>query len=202
MEVAIRSATRRSSSVVREKVLDAAYGLFSRQGIRAVGVDAIIARAGVAKMTFYRHFPSKEDLVLAFLERREQLWTREWLEKQIKQRAPTPREQLMVIFDLFEEWFQRDDFEGCSFIATMLEMSGSGDNKVLTATRSHLAHIRLLLQGLAEEAGLREPAELAWNLQLIMAGSIVARGYGDDDAARRARSSAEGLIAMAAGSPA
>src|SRR3977135_4369289 len=121
MEVAIRSATRRSSSVVREKVLDAAYGLFSRQGIRAVGVDAIIARAGVAKMTFYRHFPSKEDLVLAFLERREQLWTREWLEKQIKQRATTPREQLIAIFDLFEEWFERDDFEGCPFISAMLE---------------------------------------------------------------------------------
>lgn len=187
-------ATRRSSAVVREKLVDAAYELFSRQGIRAVGVDTIIARAGVAKMTFYRHFPSKEDLVVAFLERREQLWTREWLEQEIKRRATTPREQLLAIFELFEEWFQRDDFEGCSFIGTMLETSGNGEGRVLSATRRHLANVRLLVERLAQEAGLREPKELAWNLQLIMAGSIVAAGYGDTLAARRARRSAEMLI--------
>jgi AcrR family transcriptional regulator len=195
-------ATRRSSAVVREKLVDAAYELFSRQGIRAVGVDTIIARAGVAKMTFYRHFPSKEDLVLAFLDRREQLWTREWLEAEIKRRATTPRGQLVAIFDLFEEWFLRDDFEGCSFIGTMLETSGNAESRVLDATRAHLAKIRLLVQGLAEEAGLREPAELAWSVQLIMAGSIVAAGYGDTGAARRARRSAEMLIDAAANSPA
>ena len=187
-------ATRRSSAVVREKLVDAAYELFSRQGIRAVGVDTIIARAGVAKMTFYRHFPSKEDLVVAFLERREQLWTREWLEQEIKRRATTPREQLLAIFELFEEWFQRDDFEGCSFIGTMLETSGNGEGRVLSATRRHLANVRLLVERLAQEAGLREPKELAWNLQLIMAGSIVAAGYGDTLAARRARRSAKMLI--------
>jgi len=194
-------ATRRSSAVVREKLVDAAYELFSRQGIRAVGVDTIIARAGVAKMTFYRHFPSKEDLVVAFLERREQLWTREWLEQEIMRRATTPREQLLAIFELFEEWFQRDDFEGCSFIGTMLETSGNAEGRVLSATRRHLANVRLLVQHLAEEAGLREPKELAWNLQLIMAGSIVAAGYGDTLAARRARRSAEMLIDAAAKSP-
>jgi AcrR family transcriptional regulator len=201
MEV-ISVATRRSSAVVREKLVDAAYELFSRQGIRAVGVDTIIARAGVAKMTFYRHFPSKEDLVLAFLDRREQVWTREWLEAEIKRRATTPREQLLAIFDLFEEWFQRDDFEGCSFIDTMLETSGNAESRVLVATRSHLAKIRLLVQGLAVEAGLREPRELAWSVQLIMAGSIVAASYGDPEAARRARRSAEMLIDAAAKSPA
>lgn len=190
-------APRRSSTVVREKLVDAAYELFSRQGIRAVGVDTIIARAGVAKMTFYRHFPSKEDLVLAFLERREQLWTREWLEHEIKQRAATPRDQLLAIFDLFDEWFRRDDFEGCSFIMTMLETFGTEDSKVLTAARLHLANIRLLVQRLAEEGGLPEPRELARNLQLVMAGSIVAAGYGDAKAAQRARRAAEVLIEMA-----
>jgi len=195
-------ATRRSSALVREKLVDAAYELFSRQGIRAVGVDTIIASAGVAKMTFYRHFPSKDDLVLAFLDRREQVWTREWLEEEIKRRATTPREQLLAIFELFEEWFQRDDFEGCSFICTMLETSGNAESKVLSATRAHLAKLRLLVQGLAEEAGLREPRELAWNMLLIMAGSIVAAGYGDSKAARRARRSAEVLIDAAVQSPA
>lgn len=201
MEV-ISVATRRSSAVVREKLVDAAYELFSRQGIRAVGVDTIIARAGVAKMTFYRHFPSKEDLVLAFLDRREQVWTRGWLEEEIKRRASTPRDQLLTIFELFEEWFQRDDFEGCSFIDTMLETQGNPESRVLSATRSHLAKIRLLVQSLAVEAGLREPRELAWSVQLIMAGSIVAARYGDPEAARRARRSAEMLIDAAAKPPA
>jgi AcrR family transcriptional regulator len=196
----VRLVARRSSAAVREKLVEAAYELFGRQGIRAVGVDTIIERAGVAKMTFYRHFPSKEDLVLAFLDRRDQLWTREWLEKEIKQRATTPREQLLVIFDLFEEWFQRDDFEGCSFIRTMLETFGPKENKVLSAARWHLANIRHLVQGLAEEAGLREPDELARNVQLLMAGSIVAAGYGDTQAARRARRAAEVLIELAADS--
>ena len=195
-------ATRRSSAVVREKLVDAAYELFSRQGIRAVGVDTIIARAGVAKMAFYRHFPSKEDLVLAFLDRRERVWTHEWLEDEIKRRAATPREQLLAIFELFEEWFQRDDFEGCSFIDTMLETSGNPESRVLSASRAHLAQVRLVVQGLAVEAGLQEPRELAWNMQLIMAGSIVAAGYGDPEAARRARHSAEMLIDAATESPA
>lgn len=100
----------------RERVLAVAYDLFSRRGIRAVGVDSIIGQAGVAKMTFYRHFPSKNDLILAFLQRREELWTHRWVEDEVKRRASAPSERLLTIFDVFHEWFQRSDFEGCSFI--------------------------------------------------------------------------------------
>src|SRR5438552_243706 len=77
-------------SQARERVLTAAYDLFSRQGVRAVGIDTIIARADVAKMTFYHHFRSKDDLVLAFLERREQLWPHHWLKAEVTPRATTP----------------------------------------------------------------------------------------------------------------
>jgi hypothetical protein len=73
------SASGEENSEARERVLAAAYDLFSHKGVRGVGVDSIIASAGVAKMTFYRHFPAKENLVLAFLRRREQLWTLGWL---------------------------------------------------------------------------------------------------------------------------
>lgn len=100
----------------RERVLAVAYDLFSRRGIRAVGVDNIIGQAGVAKMTLYRHFPSKNDLILAFLQRREELWTHRWVEDEVKRRASAPSERLLTIFDVFHEWFQRSDFEGCSFI--------------------------------------------------------------------------------------
>src|SRR5918996_5556738 len=99
---------------VRERILDTSYELFSQRGVRAVGVDELIERAGVAKATLYRHFPSKDDLVVAFLERREQRWTREWVEAEATRRASDPEGQLLAIFDAFDEWFRRKDFEACS----------------------------------------------------------------------------------------
>lgn len=98
----------------RERLSRAAYELFSREGVRSVGVDAVIAQAGTAKMTLYRNFPSKDDLILEFLRRREQLWTREWLQAESRRRGETPRDQLLAIFDVFSEWFSQPDFEGCS----------------------------------------------------------------------------------------
>src|SRR5713101_3141881 len=76
-----------TGSDARERILEAAYDLFSREGIRAVGIDSIIERSGVARMTLYRHFRSKDDLVLAFLERREARWTRDWLQREAERRA-------------------------------------------------------------------------------------------------------------------
>ena len=85
----------------RERISRAAYELFSREGVRTVGVDAVIARAGTAKMTLYRNFPSKDDLIIDFLRRREELWTRDWLKAESTRRGQTPREQLLSIFDVF-----------------------------------------------------------------------------------------------------
>src|SRR6201993_3328360 len=81
----------------RERISRAAYELFSREGVRAVGVDAVVARAGTAKMTLYRNFTSKDDLILDFLRRREQLWTHEWLEAESQRRGTSPRERLLAI---------------------------------------------------------------------------------------------------------
>jgi AcrR family transcriptional regulator len=83
-----RSGAGRNSG--RERVLETAYRLFSRHGTRAVGVDRIIAESGVAKMTLYRNFASKDDLILAFLELREERWTRGWLQDTVEARAATP----------------------------------------------------------------------------------------------------------------
>src|SRR3984885_15941677 len=79
----------------RERLLTAAYELFSQHGVQAVGVDAIIERSGVARPTMYAHFNSKQELVLSFLDRREQVWTRDWLQAESARRARTPREQLL-----------------------------------------------------------------------------------------------------------
>jgi AcrR family transcriptional regulator len=185
-------AHRSKPSTARERVLTTAYDLFARRGIRGVGVDTIIDQAGVAKMTFYRHFPSKDDLVLAFLQRREQLWTREWLEAAVKSRAAAPRERLLAIFDVFDEWFQRDDFEGCSFINVLIEMSEPG-HPVKEASAAHLANIRVFLYALAADAGAAQPDDFARKWHILMKGSIIAAGEGDRLAARRARAVA-GLL--------
>jgi AcrR family transcriptional regulator len=176
----------------RERVLSTAYELFARNGIRAVGVDRIVREAGVAKMTLYRHFPSKDDLVVAFLELREQRWTREILEAGAKRLGANPEEQLLALFDVLDVWFRRTDFEACSFINVLLEMGPQ--HPAGRAAVDHLANVRALMRALAEEAGLRDPAAFAYLLQILMKGAIIAAAEGDTDAAPRAQSIARLLV--------
>jgi AcrR family transcriptional regulator len=184
----------RAVGEARQRILDTAYTLFSRRGVRAVGVDEVIERAGVAKATLYRHFSSKDDLVLAFLEQREQLWTRDWVEAEARRRGATPEEQLLAIFDLFHEWFQREDFEGCSFVNVLLEFGGTNGHALGRAAAGHLENIRSVVHALAEEAGLRDPTSFALSWHILMKGSIVQAGEGDQQAAKRAQAIAQLLI--------
>ena len=169
----------------RERILMAAYELFAQHGIAAVGVDTIVARSCVAKMTLYRHFESKERLVLAFLERREALWTRQWLEAEIMIRGKSPTERLLAIFDVFDGWFQEPDFEGCSFINVLLEATPNGP--VHQAAAAHLAKIRTILLNQAQEAGLADPERFAQTWHFLMKGCIVSANEGNRQAARQAR---------------
>jgi AcrR family transcriptional regulator len=177
----------------RERILDAAYELFSKRGIRAVGTEEVLAKAGVAKSTLYRHFPSKEALVLAFLQRREQRWTREFVLAEARRRGSTPRERLLAIFDVFDDWFHRDDFEGCSFINVLLEM-GDLDSPLGKASAAHLEYIRSVVRTLAEEAGVQDSETFAHSWHILMKGSIVAAGEGDELAGKRARAMGEDLL--------
>jgi AcrR family transcriptional regulator len=177
----------------RQRILDSAYELFSRRGVRATGIDEVIKNASVAKATLYRHFSSKDELVLAFLQQREQLWTKGWVEKEARRRGDTPEEQLLAIFDLFHEWFQKDDFEGCSFINVLLEMNDR-TTTIGKASAEHLNTIRSVIRSLAEEARLREPEQFAHSWHILMKGSIVAAGEGDRDAAARAQAMGRLLI--------
>src|SRR5438309_3531543 len=180
------SRPTRTSSKARERILEAAYDLFSRRGIRAVGIDDIVERSGVARMTLYRHFASKDALVLAFLERREELWTRDWLQREVERRALEPDQRLLAIFDVFDGWFQQADFEGCSFINVLLEMPDPA-HVLNDASRQYLARIRAYVQRLAADAGVTHPESFARQWHILMKGSIVAAGEGDRLAARRAR---------------
>jgi AcrR family transcriptional regulator len=177
----------------RQRILDTAYDLFSRRGLRGVGVDEVIERAGVAKATLYRHFPSKDHLALAFLQEREQLWTLGWVEAEARKRGSTPEEQLLAIFDLFDEWFHREDFEACSFINVLLELN-SRTHPVGNACVAHLENIRAVLRTLAEEAGIEDTDGFARTFHILMKGSIVSAAEGDADAAKRAQAVARLVI--------
>jgi AcrR family transcriptional regulator len=170
----------------RMRILDAAYDLFSRRGIRGVGIDAVIAQSGVSRMTLYRHFRTKEELVLAYLDQREQVWTRGWLQAEVERRTDDPRERLLAIFDVFDGWFHQPEFEGCAFINVMLESADDRD-RIYDACNVYLANIREFLQGLARAAGIADPEGFARQWHILMKGSIVAAGEGDQGAAKRAQ---------------
>jgi AcrR family transcriptional regulator len=177
----------------RDRILETAYDLFSRHGIRAVGVDRIVSESGVAKMSLYRHFPSKEHLVLTFLQERERRWTNEWLRAEAELRADTPGGRLLAIFDVFDEWFAIEDFEGCTFINVLLEFDDRA-HPVRQASVEHLRNIRTFLRELTAEAGASDPETLAHQWHILMKGSIVAAGEGDRLAAVRARQVGELLL--------
>jgi AcrR family transcriptional regulator len=176
----------------RERAIQAAYELFGREGTRAVGVDTVIARAGIAKMTLYRNFSSKDSLILAFLDRRAERWTQDWLRGGTERLATTPAGRLLAVFDLLDEWFAEPDFEGCAFIRVLLESNDAG-SEVRQATVRHLADVRTLFAGLAAEAGISsiDGADsvdtFARQWHLLVKGAIVSALEGDEQAGARAK---------------
>jgi AcrR family transcriptional regulator len=191
MNVTLEAAANRKSPV-RERILMTAYDLFARRGVRDVGINELVDRAGITKATLYRHFPSKDDLVVAFLELRERRWTRGWVEAEARRRGTTPEEQLLAIFDLFDEWFHRDDFEACSFINVLLELRAA--HPAGRASIEHLENIRSVVRQLAEEASLSDPDSFARSWHILMKGSIVSAAEGDPNAAQLAKAMARRLI--------
>ena len=177
----------------RERIDRAAYALFSRHGTKSVGIDAVLERAGVAKATLYRHYRTKDELILGFLRRREQVWTEDWLVGELQRRARTPKQRLLAMFDVFDGWFRKPDFEGCSFVKVMLEHSAPG-HPVRQAAAQQLAAIRELIASLAREAGVRDAESFARQWQIILKGAIVSAFEGDLEAARRAKEVAALLL--------
>lgn len=189
MEVAQARRRRRTSSDARDRILRSAYRLFSAQGVAQVGVDTIVADSGCAKASLYNNFASKEALALAFLEERELVWTRGWLEEEVRRRTSDPEARLLAIFELFGEWFAKKAFEGCSFINVLLE--SEFNSPVHRAASRHLANIRSILRGFAIDAGLDDSDGFAQSWHILMKGSIVAAYEGNrnaaDDAIKAAR---------------
>lgn len=183
--VSSRNGAGRRPRKARERLVRAAYDLFNKKGITAVGIDAVLARSGCAKASLYANFKSKEDLAVAYLDLRGELWTRGWLQSELDRRAADPKTRLMAIFDIYDGWFRQKSFEGCAFINALLEMRADG--RVREAAEEHLAKLRTLIASLAEEAGLKDPREFARIWHMLMKGALVAACEGDRNAALGAK---------------
>jgi AcrR family transcriptional regulator len=176
----------------RERLLDTAYELFSRRGIRGVGIEEVIEHAGVAKATLYRHFASKDDLVLAFLELRHQGWTDDIQLAQTRHTDGGPEQRLLAIFDVLDERFHSKDFDAYLFFNALVEMGA--DHPAGQASVRHVEHIRSMVRQLADEAGLRDTDDFARSWHILMKGSVIAAAEGDPDAAEHAKAMARSLI--------
>jgi AcrR family transcriptional regulator len=183
---------RRPDRGPRERLLDTAYELFSRRGIRGVGIEEVIARADVAKATLYRHFRSKDDLVLAFLERRHQHWIRDIQKAQTRHSDGQPEERLLAIFDVLGERFRSEELDTYLFFNALLEMGA--DHPAGRASVRHVEQIRSVVRQLADEAGLRDTDDFARSWHILMKGSVIAAAEGDLAAAEHAKAMARSLI--------
>ena len=154
------------------EVQKASYDLFLQRGVRAVGINEIISTAGVAKASFYSHFPSKNELIMAFLSRRRELFTVGYLGVESRERGDSPQDQLLAIFDIFDEWFQTEDFAGCPYIRALVEM-GAGD-AVGAASAQYLRDMRDEVKDAAVAIGLTDPEDFAECWMILLQGSVVA----------------------------
>lgn len=156
---------------VRERILETACELFYREGIQNVGIDRIIAESGVAKMSLYNHFNSKDALIEAFLRQRDQQW-RQWFAARVEQLSSDPRQKLLIMFDVLQEWFEEPNFRGCAFINATVELANP-DHSGYQAALDHQQEVYGYILSLVKKGGFSPAAQLTQQLQLLVQGAIV-----------------------------
>lgn len=182
----------------RERILDTATDLFYERGVNNVGIDLVIEKSDVAKMTLYRQFGSKDDLVVAFLDRINTKW-----ESWLRERVSTPRIRVqarpLAVFDALAEWFETPSFHGCPFITTAAEFKDP-QHPVHQAAWRFKKGLLTYLQELLRDAGYTRSARLADQLLLLIDGALVrAAMEGNAEAARAAKAAAAVLLRAQAG---
>ncbi len=182
-----------ASQEFREKIIEAASRLFLRYGFHATGVDTIVAEAGVAKMTLYKHFNSKEALIVEVLNRNSDAWM-SWLGDRVDAIGDTPRRRALAVFDAFQEWFAQPDFCGDMFQCASAEFSET-ENPVHLAARAHHDRFSQYLIDLCTAAECRRPETSGRRLAIIAAGAIAtAIVTRRPEVAREARKVAKAVV--------
>lgn len=185
--------TGRGGVPAAERVLRAASELFYREGIRAVGVDAIAAEAGVTKKTLYEKFGSKDDLVAAYLRDRDVRW-REWL-RGVVEGCSGPKERLLATFDGLEGWMEREGPRGCGFVNAYAEFADP-NHPARGAVLEQKQWLREYLREFASRAGAGDPEDIARKLLMLHEGATIAYSLGmDPGAAQRSKQAALAMLA-------
>ncbi len=184
------------SSPKRDHLMATAWRLFYRDGFRAVGIDLILAEAGVAKMTLYNHFSSKEELIVALLEKRDRE-LRTSMAATVEAAGKSPAKRLLAVFDWLEAWFGSPDFNGCVFIRALSEYP-EATHAIHRTAWNHKVAVKEMLAQLCTAAGASNPAGLSETLSLLIDGAIVAaHGTRKTGSARSARATAAILLKLA-----
>ncbi len=182
----------------KDELVSKSITAFNEGGFHALGMDALAARIGLSKTSIYNHFPTKEALIAAALEERDQLF-RARFDRAQAAAAPDPRSQFLSIFDALALWFAADDFRGCMFIKAAAEFQDAGAEIYQLATR-HKQAMEAMVLSLAAKTGTSDPARLARSAMLLMEGAIVLAQMGvGGDPARDARRAAEDLLDISPG---
>jgi AcrR family transcriptional regulator len=180
------------ASDLRQRVLAAAYPLILQHGVKDLGWDNIEAASGVSREYVEQEFGSRDEVVRQCLDIREREWTLGKVQAGARARGKTPEERLLAIFDVFDEWFHRDDYEACTFINVLVEMGKT--HPLGRSSIEHLQTIRGIIATLAREANFRNPEEFAFSWHVLMKGSIINATEGDAEAALRAKDMGRDLI--------
>jgi AcrR family transcriptional regulator len=157
---------------LQQRLLDAAAELFYSRGIKATGIDAIVKLAGTNKMTLYHHFSSKDDLVLAFLRKRDADFT-QWFVEQLNNKAEHPKDKILAIFDVIEDWMSTPTFRGCAFINAAAEFPVEG-NPVHQLSAEFYDKFAGFIYSLAQECGIVACDRFAVQITLLVEGAIVS----------------------------
>ncbi|CAI1530318.1 Uncharacterized HTH-type transcriptional regulator yxaF [Serratia quinivorans] len=153
----------------RQRILLTAHDLFYRDGIRATGIDRIISESGVAKVTFYRHFPSKNELIEAFLAYRHDQWL-SWFSRSLEQHATRRGDVMLALVPCLEEWFSSPHYRGCAFINTAVELAEMLPESLKIA-RLHKKQMAEVIASYLPTSSERE--QRAEMLSMLIDGAIV-----------------------------
>ena len=177
----------------REQLIQTALELFSRHGFHAVGIDTILQQSGVAKRTLYNHFKSKNELILAVLRYHDERF-RNFFMRAVEGAADNPKDRLLAVFDVAEEWFNQEDFYGCLYVGAAAEYPEK-DTPISHTCRDFKGLILEYIRGLAQEAGLEHPGPLAEQLLLLLEGAITMAQINHSSlSAKQAKNAAKVLI--------
>lgn len=166
----------------RDEIVQKALDAFSRNGFRATGMDRLVAETGISKTSMYKHFKTKEDLIVAALKLRAEQFN-SWAFKRAESLGATPKEQLLAFYDALDEWFNEEAFKSCMFIKASSEYL-EPTHAIHRQTVEQRITMLLKLTGLVKAAGLKNPDQIARQLMILQEGAIVTAhfGYSEDPA--------------------